>query len=59
MKRNLSKIRSSKYETLLNKPLENFREDEDFVKKYLEKRNTIHENRKKIQTNDIEEFADQ
>ena len=58
VKRNLNKIRHSKYETLLNKPLDTFKEDEDFIKKYLEKRNTIHTNFRKAQPTDIEEFAD-
>ena len=31
--RNLSKIRKSKYETLVDKPLENFKEDENFIKR--------------------------
>lgn len=59
VKRNLSKIRQSKYETLLNKDLNTFKEDEEYIKMYLEKRNSIHTNFKKAQTTDIEEFADQ
>lgn len=57
--RNLSKIRKSKYETLVDKPLENFKEDENFIKKYLEQRANIHNNFKARQTTDIEEFADE
>ena len=54
VKRNLSKIRQSKYETLLTKPLGDFKEDEDFIKRYLEKRTSIHTNFKSTQPTDIE-----
>ena len=60
VRRNLSKIRTSKYETLLSKPLDSFAEDEQFIKKYLEKRSVIHDNFKKMQRyQDIEDYADQ
>ena len=60
VRRNLSKIRTSKYETLLSKPLDSFAEDEHFIKKYLEKRSVIHDNFKKMQRyQDIEDYADQ
>ncbi len=59
MKKNLSKIRTSKYESLVDKPLEDFTEQEEFIKKYLQKRNTIHKNYKNLQTKDIEDFADE
>ncbi len=59
VRRNLSKIRSTKYESLYDKPLNSFAEDEDFIKKYLQKRSTIHTNFKKMQKiSDIEDFAD-
>lgn len=59
VRRNLSKIRSTKYESLFDKPLNNFAEDEDFIKKYLQKRSSIHNNFKKMQKiKDIEDFAD-
>jgi hypothetical protein len=59
VKKNLSKIRTSKYESLVDKPLEDFTEQEEFIKKYLQKRNTIHKNYKNLQTKDIEDFADE
>ena len=59
MKKHLSKIRKSKYETLVDKNPENFKEDETFIKKYLDQRQTIHTHFKKRQTTDIEEYADQ
>jgi len=49
VRRNLSKIRSTKYESLFNKALNNFGEDEYFIKKYLEKRSSIHSNYKRMQ----------
>lgn len=58
-KKNLNKIRKSKYETLIDKPQENFKEDEKFIQKYLEQRSQIHTNFKNRQPTDIEEFADQ
>ena len=58
-RKNLSKIRKSKYETLIDKPLDNFKEDEKFIQKYLKQREVIHINFKKRQTTDIEEFADE
>ena len=59
MKKHLSKIRKSKYETLMDKNPDNFKEDETFIKKYLDQREAIHTNFKKRQTTDIEEYADQ
>lgn len=53
MSKHLAKIRKSKYETLVGKPLENFKEDEEFIKKYLEQREKIHTNFKKRQPTDI------
>ena len=58
MKKHLNKIRTSKYETLMEKNPENFKEEEEFIKKYLKQRSAIHTNFKKKQTTDIEEFAD-
>jgi hypothetical protein len=43
----------------VDKPLEDFREDEEFIKKYLQQRTKIHTNFKNRQPTDIEEFADQ
>ena len=44
MKKHLNRIRTSKYETLVDKNPEDFREDEKFIKKYLEQREAIHTN---------------
>lgn len=59
MKRHLSKIRRSKYETLIDKGNNDFREDQTYIQKYLTQRSAIHSNFKKKQTTDIEEFADE
>lgn len=58
MRKNLSRIRKGKYESLVDKPLEDFQLDEEFIKRYLVKRAEIHRNYKQMQTKDIEEFAD-
>jgi len=52
-------MRTSKYETLIDKSPEDFKEDEKFIKKYLEQRSTIHTNFRNKQPGDIEDFADQ
>lgn len=54
----MSRIRKGKYESLVDKPLEDFQLDEEFIKRYLVKRAEIHRNYKQMQTKDIEEFAD-
>ena len=38
MKKHLSKIRKSKYETLVDKNPDSFKEDETFIQKYLNQR---------------------
>lgn len=51
-------MRTSKYETLIDKSEDSFKEDEEFIKRYLQQRLSIHTNFKKKQPTDIEEFAD-
>ena len=53
MSKHLNKIRKSKYETLIDKPLTSFTEDEQFIRKYLEQRGNIHTNFKNKQSMDI------
>jgi hypothetical protein len=59
MKKHVKKMRTSKYDTLVDKNQDEFKEDEDFIKKYLQQRLAIHNNFKKKQPTDIEEFADE
>lgn len=56
----MGKVRPSKYETLLQRPVEELGEDESFLGKYIQRKQKILANRKKIRENegDIEEFAD-
>ena len=52
----INRIRPSKYDTLINKPLETLALDEEFLRRYLEKKTQVRSNRKSIK--DIEEYAD-
>ena len=59
-KRVLAHVRPSKYESLLQKPLDELKEDETFLHKYLQRKRTISQNRKKLTgEKDIEEYADE
>lgn len=59
-KRVLAHVRPSKYESILQKPLDELKEDEEFLSKYLQRKKTISQNRKKVTgEKDIEEYADE
>ena len=56
----LAHVRPSKYESLLQKPLGELKEDETFLEKYLKRKRIISQNRKKVAGDkDIEEYADE
>ena len=50
-------MRPSKYDTLINKPLEDLALDEEFLRKYLEKKSQS--KRTKKSARDMEEYADE
>ncbi len=59
MKKNLSKIRKSKYENLIELIQEGRKEDEAYIQKYLKQRSQIHSNFRNKHPTDIDEFADE
>lgn len=51
-KKVLSRVRPSKYETIVQKPLEELGEDERYLGRYLERKREIGKNRKKNRGDD-------